>query len=257
MRLREYGFGERPLADEVRGRDPCRMTDTVRVQRVPDAWPVVHLESSLPAWDGLELGGQVVHARSFSLADLDALGAEEARDRLPLRVGMVATMRALGRRRRRPGARGRADATGQSRHRCTPRSGRLLRRACPVDVRRARVPGVGTRRRAASQPRKAVRCASCRRPSCGRYKGVKWAQRLGRGRPVRAWVLGVAHRRSRRHGSPTTWCDHERRAVAVARGDRGEAHGARSTATAATVQHFDDAGRLAQRTAGAARTGSS
>jgi DMSO/TMAO reductase YedYZ molybdopterin-dependent catalytic subunit len=46
-----------------------------RIQRVPESWPVVHLEDQPPAWDGLTVGGHVMHPRRFDLADLAALGA--------------------------------------------------------------------------------------------------------------------------------------------------------------------------------------
>ena len=48
-----------------------------RVQRVPERWPVVHLEAEVPQWSGLVVDGMVAHARRFDLAALRALGAEE------------------------------------------------------------------------------------------------------------------------------------------------------------------------------------
>ena len=48
-----------------------------RVQRVPEQWPVVHLESQIPKWTHLVVDGHVAHARRFALADLAALGPEE------------------------------------------------------------------------------------------------------------------------------------------------------------------------------------
>ena len=48
-----------------------------RVQRVPEAWPVVHLESVIPEWDHVAVDGHVAHARRFTLADLAALDTEE------------------------------------------------------------------------------------------------------------------------------------------------------------------------------------
>ena len=53
------------------------MTPTARrVQRVPDAWPIVHLESSPPEWDGLQVDGLVAHRRRLGRSELAALGAE-------------------------------------------------------------------------------------------------------------------------------------------------------------------------------------
>jgi DMSO/TMAO reductase YedYZ molybdopterin-dependent catalytic subunit len=48
-----------------------------RVQRVPEVWPIVHLESELPEWQHVAVDGHVAHARVFTLADLAALGTEE------------------------------------------------------------------------------------------------------------------------------------------------------------------------------------
>lgn len=48
-----------------------------RVQRVPERWPVVHLEAEVPQWSGLVVDGMVAHGRRFDLAALHALGAEE------------------------------------------------------------------------------------------------------------------------------------------------------------------------------------
>jgi DMSO/TMAO reductase YedYZ molybdopterin-dependent catalytic subunit len=48
-----------------------------RVQRVPEQWPVVHLESEIPTWEHLAVDGHVAHPRRFSLADLAALDVEE------------------------------------------------------------------------------------------------------------------------------------------------------------------------------------
>ena len=49
----------------------------VRVQRVPDTWPVVHLEASPPPVDALAVAGMVRHPLRLSLDDLRALGEEE------------------------------------------------------------------------------------------------------------------------------------------------------------------------------------
>lgn len=49
---------------------------TRRVQRVPEGWPIVHLESSPPAWSGLRVDGLVRHRRHLGLSDLAALGVE-------------------------------------------------------------------------------------------------------------------------------------------------------------------------------------
>lgn len=53
------------------------MTTVERVQRVPERWPIVHLEPEIPAWDHLAVDGHVAHARRFTLADLAALDGEE------------------------------------------------------------------------------------------------------------------------------------------------------------------------------------
>ncbi len=45
-----------------------------RVQRVPDSWPVVHLEASPPQWSSLEVTGHVLHPLVLSLDDLVAIG---------------------------------------------------------------------------------------------------------------------------------------------------------------------------------------
>ena len=49
---------------------------TRRVQRVPEGWPIVHLEASPPEWTGLRVDGMVRHRRHLELPDLAALGAE-------------------------------------------------------------------------------------------------------------------------------------------------------------------------------------
>jgi DMSO/TMAO reductase YedYZ molybdopterin-dependent catalytic subunit len=48
-----------------------------RVQRVPETWPIVHLESEIPEWEHLAVDGHVAHARVFTLTDLATLGTEE------------------------------------------------------------------------------------------------------------------------------------------------------------------------------------
>ncbi len=48
-----------------------------RVQRVPETWPVLHLETDIPNWSALAVDGLVSRPRRFSLADLRTLGAEE------------------------------------------------------------------------------------------------------------------------------------------------------------------------------------
>lgn len=48
-----------------------------RVQRVPDRWPVVHLEPEIPAWEHFLVEGHVAHPRRFSLGDLTRLDVEE------------------------------------------------------------------------------------------------------------------------------------------------------------------------------------
>jgi DMSO/TMAO reductase YedYZ molybdopterin-dependent catalytic subunit len=50
---------------------------TSRVQRVPDQWPDVHLESAIPEWSSLAIDGHVAHPRRLTLDDLALLGAEE------------------------------------------------------------------------------------------------------------------------------------------------------------------------------------
>jgi DMSO/TMAO reductase YedYZ molybdopterin-dependent catalytic subunit len=47
-----------------------------RVQRVPDEWPVVHLEAEPPAWAGLSVGGMVDVLGDWDLDRLVALGPE-------------------------------------------------------------------------------------------------------------------------------------------------------------------------------------
>ncbi len=53
------------------------MTTVERVQRVPEAWPIVHLEPEIPQWCDLVVDGHVAHPRKFTLADLAALDGEE------------------------------------------------------------------------------------------------------------------------------------------------------------------------------------
>jgi len=48
-----------------------------RVQRVPEQWPIVHLESEIPAWSHLAVDGHVAHSRRLTLDDLALLGVEE------------------------------------------------------------------------------------------------------------------------------------------------------------------------------------
>jgi DMSO/TMAO reductase YedYZ molybdopterin-dependent catalytic subunit len=53
-------------------------TKTVeRVQRVPEQWPVVHLEPEIPEWEHFSLDGHVTHVRHFSMAELALLDVEE------------------------------------------------------------------------------------------------------------------------------------------------------------------------------------
>ncbi len=51
--------------------------ETHRVQRVVEQWPVVHLESEIPAVTAVTLDGLVRHPRLLSLRDLAALGGGE------------------------------------------------------------------------------------------------------------------------------------------------------------------------------------
>jgi DMSO/TMAO reductase YedYZ molybdopterin-dependent catalytic subunit len=51
--------------------------DVRRVQRVPERWPVVHLEAEVPHWPALLVDGMVAHGRRFDLGALQALDAEE------------------------------------------------------------------------------------------------------------------------------------------------------------------------------------
>jgi DMSO/TMAO reductase YedYZ molybdopterin-dependent catalytic subunit len=53
------------------------MTQVERVQRVPEQWPVVHLEAQIPDWKCLKVEGHVAHGRRFTLADLELLEPEE------------------------------------------------------------------------------------------------------------------------------------------------------------------------------------
>lgn len=48
-----------------------------RVQRVPERWPVVHLEPEVPVWEQLLVDGHVDHPRRFRFDDLLRLGVEE------------------------------------------------------------------------------------------------------------------------------------------------------------------------------------
>ena len=48
-----------------------------RVQRVPEAWPVLHLEAGVPAWAGLRVEGLVRTSRHFDLPALQRLGSAE------------------------------------------------------------------------------------------------------------------------------------------------------------------------------------
>lgn len=49
-----------------------------RVQLVPESWPTLHLEASIPHWHALTVGGLVRRPATFGLAELERLGAEEA-----------------------------------------------------------------------------------------------------------------------------------------------------------------------------------
>ena len=48
-----------------------------RVQRVPEAWPVLHLEAGVPVWAGLRVEGLVRTSRHFDLPALQRLGSAE------------------------------------------------------------------------------------------------------------------------------------------------------------------------------------
>jgi DMSO/TMAO reductase YedYZ molybdopterin-dependent catalytic subunit len=48
-----------------------------RVQRVPETWPILHLESDVPAWTALSVDGLVSRPRRFSMDDLRTLGVIE------------------------------------------------------------------------------------------------------------------------------------------------------------------------------------
>ena len=48
-----------------------------RVQLVPDSWPTLHLEGSIPDWDGLIIGEIVRRPVTFDLGALERLAAEE------------------------------------------------------------------------------------------------------------------------------------------------------------------------------------
>lgn len=50
-----------------------------RVQRVPESWPVLHLEAAVPDWDGLVVDGLVRRPARFDLAALRTLGEERRR----------------------------------------------------------------------------------------------------------------------------------------------------------------------------------
>lgn len=52
------------------------MTEVERVQRVPDEWPLLHLEDALPTWVGLRVDGLVQHPQALDLAVLATLAAE-------------------------------------------------------------------------------------------------------------------------------------------------------------------------------------
>lgn len=55
----------------------ARRSPTKRVQRIPEAWPVLHLENAVPRWDGLVVDGRVRHPHRLDAAALRALGAHE------------------------------------------------------------------------------------------------------------------------------------------------------------------------------------
>ena len=48
-----------------------------RVQRVPETWPVLHLEAEVPGWHGLNVDGLVRAGRHFDLPTLQRHGASE------------------------------------------------------------------------------------------------------------------------------------------------------------------------------------
>ena len=52
-----------------------------RVQLVPDAWPTLHLEASIPAWHSLRVGGLVQQPATFDLAALEPHAVEAGADR--------------------------------------------------------------------------------------------------------------------------------------------------------------------------------
>ena len=52
-------------------------TAHARVQRVPEQWPIVHLESEIPEWEHLAVDGHVAHSRRLTIGDLGLLGVEE------------------------------------------------------------------------------------------------------------------------------------------------------------------------------------
>lgn len=49
----------------------------LRVQQVPEVWPVLHLENEVPAWDGLAVDGLAHRPARLSLADLQQLRTEK------------------------------------------------------------------------------------------------------------------------------------------------------------------------------------
>jgi DMSO/TMAO reductase YedYZ molybdopterin-dependent catalytic subunit len=49
----------------------------LRVQRVPETWPVVHLEDEIPSWSGLVVDGLVDRPLALRRDDLEALGVAD------------------------------------------------------------------------------------------------------------------------------------------------------------------------------------
>ena len=140
------------------------MKQVERVQRVPERWPVVHLEPEIPEWCDLRVDGHVAHERRFSMAELALLEPEErvidfhcvwGWSRPQERWTGIGLDRVLA-------------VVGASGSFVTVHSASDQYSAClPVEDARARVPGVGSATAHRSPRRRAGRCGSCPRRSCG------------------------------------------------------------------------------------------
>jgi DMSO/TMAO reductase YedYZ molybdopterin-dependent catalytic subunit len=146
------------------------VTAHARVQRVPEAWPVVHLESEIPEWSHLVVDGHVTHARRCTLADLATLGAEERAvdfhcvwgwSRPQVRwtgVGVDRVLALVGAQ----GSHVTAHAASDEYSACLP-----VEDAARAFLAWARDGQPLVPEASRWSPRKVGRCGSCHRPSCG------------------------------------------------------------------------------------------